>query len=81
MTLWEEQERREFLKRQALEILQQEADQPHLSITLQFSHGGCLRAVFFNADTDIGQEVLEKAFFRLTKREHSGWLTRLLMRK
>lgn len=51
------------------------------TITLEFTEkGDFLTAIFFNADSDHVYDALLQSFYRLTKQDHVGWLSRLLNR-
>lgn len=52
------------------------------TITMEFSErGDYLKAIYFNAETDEGHEQLYKSLYRLTKRDHFGWIARLFRRE
>lgn len=48
-----------------------------ISVVLEFTRTGFLKAVLLNAPDDDGQIILERSLDRLCKPQHVGWLRRL----
>ncbi|MDM7986190.1 MAG: hypothetical protein QUS13_02515 [Smithella sp.] len=48
-----------------------------LSVQLEFTESGYLKAILLNADRERDQQTLERALSRLMKSDHSCWLRRL----
>jgi hypothetical protein len=52
------------------------------TIILEFSDAGTfLTAIYFAAESDHIYDALLQSFYRLTKQDHRGWITRLFGRR
>ncbi len=52
------------------------------TITLEFTErGDYLTAIYFAAETDHVYDALLRSFYRITKQDPRGWITRLFGRR
>lgn len=57
--------------------MNEKSESEKISVVLEFTRTGFLKAVMLNAPDDEGQIILQQSLDRLCKPQHFSWLRRL----